>query len=212
MRARSEQASFLPRFVPSYRLSWLPARRSGTKFPAKEMDLRRILPQLFPSSCSPRAKNSFASKLPNNVGTHEHRDIRSLPDFHLSHYPNSREHKNQYIIGNSLITIIALQIRRDRCTTLASPFSDEEHGSMIKCQPRLVERYCDYHYYLSCGGTKAECHSWWKYYGSMANEFPTIHVCTRCARTRYVFVHPFDWIPNGITVTQPKRDRWFSKV
>lgn len=99
MRARSEQASFLPRFVPSYRLSWLPARCSGTKFPAKEMDLRWILPQLFPSFRSPRAKNSFASKSPNNVGTHEHRDIRPPLDFHLSVIRTRERTKIGIIIG-----------------------------------------------------------------------------------------------------------------
>jgi len=61
-------------------------------------------------------------------------------------------------------------------------------------QQRLAERYCDYHYYLSCGGTRTECHSWcWKYYGSMANEFPAIRARKRYARVCVSFWMNTKW-------------------
>ena len=105
IRVRSEQASFLPRFVPSYRLSWLPARRTGTKFPAKEMDLRWILLQLFPLSRSWKAKNSFTPKPPNNIGTHNAQWYTITTRFLSFHNPSARAKIS--IIGHSLITIIA---------------------------------------------------------------------------------------------------------
>lgn len=111
----------LSSFVPSYRLSWLPVRRSGTKFSAKEMDLRWI----SSSTISPiplEVKKFIRVKAPKNVEMHEeHRDIRSLPDFNLS-VIRMREHKN-HIIGNSLITINAMRIRCGQCISSPSPFS-----------------------------------------------------------------------------------------